>query len=204
MWPGHRESTESWLKVLRDLRDRGLRAPLLLMADGGLPIWSAAEQVWPEASHQPLLESQDPQRARRPAQAGSGKSAGVVDADPFGGDAARGRETTRHVCPPLPRDRYPQAVATPRTRLGAHGHLLTSFPGSTGKHLRTTNPVESPFASVRLRTPTPASATSGSRERPALIWRVLMVAEKTLSKTQCAPNYCPSSTPDNNTGMGNL
>ena len=33
VWPGHRESTESWLKVLRDLRDRGLRAPLLLMAD---------------------------------------------------------------------------------------------------------------------------------------------------------------------------
>ena len=52
VWPGHRESTESWLKVLRDLRDRGLRAPLLLMADGGLPIWSATEQVWPQASHQ--------------------------------------------------------------------------------------------------------------------------------------------------------
>ena len=34
---GHRESTESWLKVLRDLRDRGLCAPVLLMADGGLP-----------------------------------------------------------------------------------------------------------------------------------------------------------------------
>ena len=52
VWPGHRESTESWLKVLRDLRDRGLRALLLLMADGGLPIWSATEQVWPETSHQ--------------------------------------------------------------------------------------------------------------------------------------------------------
>ena len=49
---GHRESTESWLKVLRDLRDRGLRPPVLLMADGALPIWSAADQVWPETSHQ--------------------------------------------------------------------------------------------------------------------------------------------------------
>ena len=52
VWPGHRESTASWLKVLRDLRDRGLRAPRLLMADGGLPIWSATEQVWPQASQQ--------------------------------------------------------------------------------------------------------------------------------------------------------
>ena len=50
--PGYRESTESWLKLLRDLRDRGLSVPLLLMADGGLPIWSAVDQVWPEAGQQ--------------------------------------------------------------------------------------------------------------------------------------------------------
>ena len=50
--PGHRESTESWLSVLRDLRDRGLRAPVLMMADGALPIWSAVDQVWPETSQQ--------------------------------------------------------------------------------------------------------------------------------------------------------
>ncbi len=50
--PGHRESTESWLSVLRDLRDRGLRAPVLMMADGALPIWSAVDQVWPETAQQ--------------------------------------------------------------------------------------------------------------------------------------------------------
>ena len=50
--PGHRESTESWLSVLRDLRDRGLRAPVLMMADGALPIWSAVDQAWPETSQQ--------------------------------------------------------------------------------------------------------------------------------------------------------
>ena len=41
--PGHRESTESWLSILRDLR-----APMLMMADGALPIWSAVDQVWSE------------------------------------------------------------------------------------------------------------------------------------------------------------
>jgi transposase-like protein len=45
-------STESWVKVLRDLRDRGLRVPVLLMADGGLPIWGAIDQMWPEAAQQ--------------------------------------------------------------------------------------------------------------------------------------------------------
>ena len=50
--PGHRESTESWLSVLRDLRNHGLRAPVLMMADGALPIWSAVDQVWPETAQQ--------------------------------------------------------------------------------------------------------------------------------------------------------
>ena len=64
VWPGHRESTESWLKVLRDLRDRGLRAPLLLMTDGGLPIWSAHRTGVAAGVAPALLEPQDPQRAR--------------------------------------------------------------------------------------------------------------------------------------------
>ena len=64
------------------------------------------------------------------------------------------------------------------------------FPREHWKHLRTTNPVESPFASVRLRT------NAGKRYKrvqgaTALIWRVLMVAEKTLSKTQCARITAP-------------
>jgi transposase-like protein len=38
--------------LFRDVRDRGLRAPVLLMGDGGLPMWGAADQVWPETDHQ--------------------------------------------------------------------------------------------------------------------------------------------------------
>ena len=44
---GHRESTESWSEVLRDLRDRGLSAPKLLVGDGALGIWAALGNVWP-------------------------------------------------------------------------------------------------------------------------------------------------------------
>ena len=39
--PGYRESTESWLTVLRDLRDRGLEHPVLIAADGNMGIWAA-------------------------------------------------------------------------------------------------------------------------------------------------------------------
>ena len=50
--PGYRESTESWLEVLRDLRDRGLEQPVLIAADGNMGIWAAIDQVWPDSRQQ--------------------------------------------------------------------------------------------------------------------------------------------------------
>ena len=49
---GYRESTESWLEVLRGLRDRGLSHPVLVVADGNMGIWSAVNQVWPHTRQQ--------------------------------------------------------------------------------------------------------------------------------------------------------
>ncbi len=50
--PGYRESVESWAGVLRDLRDRGLPAPRLVIGDGHLGIWGALRNVRPEADEQ--------------------------------------------------------------------------------------------------------------------------------------------------------
>ena len=171
VWPGHRESTESWLKVLRDLRDRGLRAPLLLMADGGLPIWSATEQVWPQASHQrcwnhKILNVLDdlPKRVQ-------GKARALLTQIPSA-ETRQEAEKRRTTFARRYRDRYPQAVAT-LERDWERMVTFYDFPKEHWKHLRTTNPVESPFASVRLRT------NAGKRYKrvqgaTALIWRVLM------------------------------
>jgi len=49
---GHRESTESWAALLRDLRRRGLRAPRLVIGDGHLGIWGALAAVYPTAAEQ--------------------------------------------------------------------------------------------------------------------------------------------------------
>lgn len=49
---GYRESTDSWADVLRDLRDRGLKAPLLAVGDGALGLWAALDQVYPTTRHQ--------------------------------------------------------------------------------------------------------------------------------------------------------
>ena len=187
VWPGHRESTESWLKVLRDLRDRGLRAPLLLMADGGLPIWSATEQVWPQASHQrcwnhKILNVLDdlPKRVQ-------GKARALLTQIPSA-ETRQEAEKRRTTFARRYRDRYPQAVAT-LERDWERMVTFYDFPKEHWKHLRTTNPVESPFASVRLRT------NAGKRYKrvqgaTALIWRVLMVAEKRFRKLN-APELLP-------------
>ena len=44
---GYRESTESWAVLLRDLRRRGMRAPVLAVGDGALGFWAAVRDVWP-------------------------------------------------------------------------------------------------------------------------------------------------------------
>ena len=176
---GHRESTESWLKVLRDLRDRGLCAPVLLMADGGLPIWSACEQVWPEAAQQrcwnhKIINVLDdlPKRVQ-------GKARALLTQMPVS-ETRKEAETRRDTFAARYRDRYPEAVAT-LERDWERMVTFYDFPEQHWKHLRTTNPVESPFASVRLRT------NAGKRYKrvqgaTALIWRLLMVAESCFRK----------------------
>ena len=186
--PGHRESTESWRAVLRDLRDRGLPAPRLMLADGGLPIWSAVDQVWPEAAqqrcwnHKILNVLNDlPKRVQGAARA-------LLTQIP----TAKTRQQAQRR-----RDRfvarygeaYPAAAAT-LERDWDRMVTFYDFPEAHWKHLRTTNPVESPFASVRLRT------NAGKRYKrvqgaTALIWRLLRVAETRFRKLN-APELLPA------------
>ena len=49
---GERESTESWAELLRDLRRRGMRAPVVAVGDGALGLWAALRDVFPAARHQ--------------------------------------------------------------------------------------------------------------------------------------------------------
>lgn len=49
---GYRESTDSWADVLRDLKDRGMRAPELAVGDGALGLWAALRTVWPSTRQQ--------------------------------------------------------------------------------------------------------------------------------------------------------
>ncbi len=176
---GHRESKESWARLLRNLRRRGLSIPRLITADGHLGIWAALAEVFPEVEEQRCWNH---------------KGINVLDPLPTGlqpeaKELLRGMAyaETQADCERL-RDNFAQRYgkAHPKaveTLLRDWERMVTfyRFPKEHWKHLRTTNPVESPFAAVRLRT------AAGKRSKKvanatALIWKVLRVAESAFRR----------------------
>ena len=171
---GYRESTESWLAVFRGLKKRGVNDPKLLVMDGVAGAWAAAAQAWPTAKEQrcwnhKIVNVLDrlPQKVQSEATAllrDIWKSDSLAQAD-----KARGR-----FCKRFDAD-YPEAVKTLKEdweRMVA----FYDFPKEHWKHLRTTNIIESPFATARLRTGA-SKRFKKVRYATMLIWKTLTVAE---------------------------
>jgi putative transposase len=145
---GHREDTESWLDVLRDLRDRGMRAPELAIGDGALGFWAALRQVFPDTREQRCwvhkvanVLSALPKRLQADAKTALAR---ISDAE----DRAAALDAARDFGEQFAA--YSKAVAKISDDLDV---LLTffDFPAEHHKHLRTTKAIESTFATVRLR-----------------------------------------------------
>jgi transposase-like protein len=148
---GYRESTKSWAGILRNLKRRGLAAPKLVIGDGHLGIWGALTAVFPEAKvprcwNHGLLNILDKLPLKRQAEARS-----LLTKIPY----VETREAAER------EKRAFQAWAAKRSHAEAGRALdrdwdrmvtFCQFPREPWKHLRTSNPVESPFATVRLRT----------------------------------------------------
>ena len=150
MVEGYRESRESWRDVLRDLRRRGLKQVRLFVGDGGLGLWAAVEEVYPDARHQlcwchKMLNVLDklPQRLQPEAKT-------LVRDIYTAPTRPEAEERIQHFAQRFARD-YPRAVASLTEHQTA---LLTyyDFPREHWKSLRTSNPIESTFDPVRLRT----------------------------------------------------
>jgi putative transposase len=146
---GYRESTESWAHVLRDLKRRGMRAPELAIGDGALGFWGAVGDVWPETNEQrdwvhrmANVLDKLPKRLQRPAKEALRE---IMNA-PSRADAETGIEDFEADYGA----KYPKAVASLRRD---QDQLLAffDFPAEHWVHIRTTNPIESTFATVRLR-----------------------------------------------------
>jgi len=170
---GYRESSESWAGVLRSLRDRGLAAPVLAVGDGALGFWAALRDVFPTTKEQRCWVH---------------KTANCMDALP-----KRLQPKAKSAI---------QAIYNAKTRTAAveaakdYADTFAEFPKATTKitneldvllafydypiehwvHLRTTNPIESTFSTVRLRT----RVTRGAGSRKA----ALAMAYKLLDAAQ--------------------
>ena len=169
---GYRESEQSWKEILLDLKHRGLTTdPELAVGDGALGFWKALCQVWPST---------------RTQRCWCHKTANVLNKLPKG-EQARAKDALHQVWMAATRDdaasafdlfvqtydaKYPAAV---RCLSKDRDELLAfyDFPAEHWKHLRTTNPIESTFATVRLRT----KRTKGAGSRIASLTMVFKLAQ---------------------------
>lgn len=172
---GFRESTESWLSLLRDLKARGLTAPALVVGDGALGFWNAVLTVFPEAKHQRCWFH---------------KMGNVLDKLPKS-QQTRAKSMLQEIWMSATRDeayaafdafitafeaKYPKATAC---LMKDKEQLLAfyDFPAEHWAHLRTTNPIESTFATVRNRTYKAKGAFS-SKTILLMVFRLMQSAQK--------------------------
>jgi putative transposase len=147
---GERESTDSWAELLRDLRRRGMRAPVVAVGDGALGLWAALRDVFPATRHQRDWVHKAANVLGclpKAVQAGARKALAEIRDAPDRDHAQRAIEA-------FARDygvKWPKAVA--KVTDDAEELLcFFDFPAEHWLHLKTSNPIESTFSSVRLRT----------------------------------------------------
>jgi putative transposase len=172
---GYRESKESWGGVLRNLTARGLKLGRLTIADGHLGIWSALGELHPKGKEQRCWNHKIrnvldcfPKRIR--SEAGE-----YLKRIPYA-ETLSECERLRDAFVDRYRKDYPKAT---EKLLTDWDRMITfySFPKEHWAHIRTTNVVESPFSSVRLRTGA-AKRFKKVQNATSMIWKLLQVAEK--------------------------
>ncbi len=173
---GYRESKDSWLEVLKDLKARGLNEPALAIADGALGFWAALPEAWHQTKEQlcwlhktrnildklPKREHKDASERLRAVYLASDKTAA--------------RSLAEKLIAEWKQIGYFKAAECLEKALD---RLLAfyRFPLEHARHLRTTNIIESPFATVRLRT-NAARRFRSPRSALHLMFKLLLRAEK--------------------------
>jgi putative transposase len=147
---GERESTESWAELLRDLRRRGMRAPVVAIGDGALGLWAALRDVFPATRHQRDWVHKTANVLGclpKAVHAGACKALAEIRDAPD-------REHAEQAITTLVHDygvKWPKAVAK-ITDDAEELLCFFDFPAEHWLHLKTSNPIESTFSPVRART----------------------------------------------------
>jgi putative transposase len=147
---GFRESAESWAELLRSARRRGMTAPVLAVGDGALGFWKALRDIFPESREQRCWwHKMANVLAALPKSAHPGAKAALAEIY-----NAEDREHAEKAVKAFEVDygaKFAKAVAKITDDLDVLLEFY-NYPAEHWVHLRTTNPIESTFATVRLRT----------------------------------------------------
>jgi putative transposase len=173
---GYRESEQSWTALLLDCRARGLTtAPLLATGDGALGFWKALRKVFPATREQRCWVHKTANVLDKMAKGQQPKAKAMLH-DVWQAATKTEAEKAFDLFVATYQAKYAKAtdcLAKDREELLA----FYDFPAEHWVHLRTTNPIESTFATVRLRT----AKTKGSGSRSACLTMVFKLME-TASK----------------------
>lgn len=174
---GYRESAQSWKETLLDLKERGLKdAPKITVGDGALGFWKAVREVFPSARaqrcwvHKTANVLNKLPKHKQPTVKSDLQDIWMAETR---ADAIKAFD----LCVAKYKAKYPKAIdCLEKDR----DELLTfyDFPAEHWQHLRTTNPIESMFATVRLR----HRRTKGSGSRVACLAMVFKLAEAAEKK----------------------
>lgn len=158
---GYRESTESWADLLRDCKRRGMAAPVLAVGDGALGFWKAVREVFPATREQRCwFHKQANVLGALPKSAHPSALAAIKDI--YNAEDIDKAQVAVKAFEVDFGAKYPKAVAKIVDDLDTLLEFY-KYPAEHWIHLRTTNPIESTFATVRLRT----KVTKGPGSRAA-------------------------------------
>jgi putative transposase len=174
---GARESAQSWRELLLDIKRRGLGiAPDLAVGDGALGFWKAIEEVFPSARHQRCWVHKTANVLNKVALSVQINMKADLR-EIYGAPTRAAADTAIDVFADKYRAKYDKAVAC-LTKDRETLLAFFDFPAEHWDHLRTSNPIESVFATVRHRTVRTKGALS-TKTAKLMVFKLIMAAAKT-------------------------
>ena len=168
---GYRESTIGWKEMLLDLKARGLEiGPSLSIGDGNLGFWAALDKVYPKSKRQRCWVHKTANILDKMPKCIQSKAKSMIHDMYMAPTKKKALKAYDHFVKTF-KDKYPKAVEC-LTKDKEDLFAFYDFPAAHWIHIRTTNPIESTFATVRLRT----KKTKGCGSRTATLSMVFKLA----------------------------
>jgi transposase-like protein len=147
---GVRESTQSWREVLLDLKSRGLNPPQLAVGDGAMGFWSALDEIYPDTRHQRCWVHKTANILNKLPKSLQPKVKQSLH-DIWQAETRGDAQSAFDLFVQTYEAKYPKAV---ECLLKDHDTLLAfyDFPAQHWQSIRSSNPIESTFATIRHRT----------------------------------------------------